>query len=177
MNLRSHPHLLISALVFAALGTACEAEDYPNCGAFEFGDLEQAPRLIDGDATPDDCGRVRVEGNMEAPTVPDATALDCALEHLADGRAMQLEVNWGPDAEYSEDASLWSDEDGVAMRWRRITNDLNLEREARVYQLDAGRIAGCQDLADAGERFTCLYDAFDAGEVVKTCKTASRTSE
>lgn len=165
------------ALLVTMLGSACEANQYPNCGAFELGDLESEPRVDDDDASFDDCGRVRVEGPMEAPSVPNATALDCALEHIADGRAMRMELDWGPDAEYAETAVIWSDESGVAMRWRRITNDLSYEREARLYQLDAGRIQGCREHADAGDRFTCLYDAFDAGALVETCQTATIASE
>ncbi|MCX4242973.1 hypothetical protein [Paraliomyxa miuraensis] len=167
---------VVLGLATVLLASAC-AESYPQCKAFEFGDLESEPRVTDDDASFEDCGRVRVEGPMNAPLVPNASALDCALEHLADGRAMRMELDWGPDAEYSETAVIWSDDGRVAMRWRRVTNDLSLEREARVYQLDAAQLEECRALEDAGERFSCLYEAFDAGELVETCQTKTFASE
>jgi len=155
---------------------ACQAQ-YPECDTFEFGDLETEPRVEDPDASFDDCGSVRAAGMMEMPVVEDQSALDCALANIADGRATRLEIAWSPDAEYSEQATLWSDDAGLTMRWRSMTNDLNLDREARLFQLDRERVNACRDLADAGARFTCLYDAFDAADIVETCATKMRYSE
>lgn len=41
--------------------------------------------------------------------------------------------------------------------------------EAKVYELDTGRVADCRDHEEAGERFSCLAAAFDDAELVKTC--------
>lgn len=47
--------------------------------------------------------------------------------------------------------------------------DLDGKVEAKVYELDTGRVADCHDHEDDGERFSCLAAAFDDAELVKTC--------
>jgi hypothetical protein len=160
------------ALATVTLGGACQKQ-YPNCKAFAFRDDGGEPRLLDEDASPEDCGSVRVSGS----TVDDPAALDCALEHIADGKPMRLSLDVDPESELNESWVVFSDEDGLAMRWRNISMDLDGELEARVYELDTGRVSGCGEHEDAGERFSCLAEAFDAAEVVKTCMTEQWHSE
>lgn len=177
MTMRLQTIALLLPLVLVVTGSACGADEYPNCGAFEFGDLQQEPRLVDEDVEPDDCGTFRVVGPLGASTIEDPAALDCALEHVASDRPMQVRLEGAVGEADAESAMIFSDGTGLAMRWRSITTGSNTEREARVYELDTRRVAECRESDDAYERFTCLYGEFEAGEIVKTCQTNSSVSQ
>jgi hypothetical protein len=172
---------LRAALSFVAvlplLASACQANEYPECGAFEFGDLQRPPRLVDDAASPVDCGRFRVVGPVGAPVVEDPTGLDCALEHLADGQPMQVEYDQEPDDAWGRSAAVFSDVGGVALRWQRTNEDLVTDFEAKVIELDVGRLDDCRELASAGERFTCLHETLAASRAVRTCETRRLLSE
>lgn len=165
----------LAALGSILLTSACQG--YPECKAFEFGNLESEPRVEDQDADFDDCGSVRAMGMKAAPMIDDPSALDCALANLAEGRATRLAIDWQPDDAEGVEATLWSDADGLTMRWRDISAGLELQWEAKLYQLDISRVGDCRDDADPGARLTCLDAAFDAAEVVETCGTQRRSSQ
>lgn len=153
------------ALAITSLGAGCQKQ-YPNCKAFDFDEAGGGgPRLLDEDASPEDCGSLTVQRSV----VDDPAALDCALDDIAADEPMKLSVRVDPESELNESWTVFSDEDGLAMRWRNISMDLSGELEAKVYELDTGRVADCRDPEDAGERFSCFAAAFDAAEVVKTC--------
>lgn len=165
MSNRERAIVSLLALAITSLGAGCQKQ-YPNCKAFDFDEAGGGePRLLDDDASPEDCGSVRVQGSV----VDDSAALDCALDDIAAGKPMKVSVHVDPESELSESWTVFSDEDGLAMRWRNISMDLSGELEAKVYELDTGRVADCRDHEDAGERFSCLAAAFDAAELVKTC--------
>ncbi len=174
MRLNHHRLRLAALSASVLLGSACQG--YPECKAFEFGDFESEPRVEDQDADFDDCGSVRAVGMKAAPMIDDPSALDCALDGFAEGRATRLAIEWEPDGADGITATLWSDADGLTMRWRDISVDLNLQWEAKLYQLDPGRVAECREDSDAGLRLLCLEAAFDTAEVVETCGTQSRVS-
>lgn len=161
----------------ATLVGACQAKQYPECGAFEFGDLQRPPELVDEDAKPHDCGRFRVVGPVADPLVEDPTALDCALEYLAGGQAMRVELDHEPSDDWGRSAAIFSDVAGVAMRWQRINEDLITDYEAKVLELDVDSFEACRAHADAGERFTCFQEALDAGDAVDTCDSRRIQSE
>lgn len=159
-------------LAAVGLGTACRSNQYPYCKAFEFGDLQAPPRIVDDDdANPVDCGYFRVVGPAAAPVIEGPVALDCALEHLAAGTPMQVELDQEPEDDWGRSAAVFSDDDGTAMRWQSINEDLVTDFEARVLAVDPGRFEACRDLEDAGERYGCFTIALDDGELVKTCET------
>jgi hypothetical protein len=171
MSIRERAIVSLLTLAITSLGAGCQKQ-YPNCKAFDFDAPGGEPRLLDDDASPEDCGNFSVERSV----VDDSTALDCALDDIAAGKPMKLSVRVDPEHEISETWTVFSDEDGLAMRWRIISMDLNGEVEAKVYELDTGRVADCRDHEDAGERFSCLDAAFDAAEVVKTCMSKDTQS-
>lgn len=172
MSIRERAIVSLLGLTVASLGAGCQTQ-YPHCKAFDFDEEGGGePRLLDEDASPEDCGSVRVQGSM----VDDVAALDCGLDGLAAGQPMKLSVAVDPESEINESWVIFSDEDGLAMRWRSSSMDLSGHLEATVVELDTGRVAGCRDHEDAGERFSCFSDAFDAAEVVKTCMTKDTQS-
>jgi hypothetical protein len=179
MSLRNTAFVCCLALTTAALAGACEpiAQQYPECGAFDFGDLQRPPELVDDAAHPVDCGRFRVTGPLEMPAVDDPAALDCAIDHLAEGQAMRVELDHEPDDAWGRSAAIFSDVAGVAMRWQRINEDLATDYAATVLELDVDDFQDCQDHTSAGERFTCFQDALDAGDAVDTCGSRRVMSE
>jgi len=172
-----YPYFARLVLGSCALLTAACQGSYPECDAFEFGNLQSEPRVEDQDADFDDCGSVRAVGMKAAPTIDDPSALDCAVANLAQGRATRLEIDWEPDDADGVTGTLWSDADGLTMRWRDISEDLSLRWEAKLYQLDRGRLGDCRDESDPGARLICLDAAFDAAEVVETCGTQMHSSQ
>lgn len=172
MSIRARAIVSLLGLAIASLGAGCQKQ-YPNCKAFDFDEAGGGePRLLDDDANPEDCGSIRVQGSV----VDDVAALDCALDDIAAGQPMTLSVEVDPESEINERWTVFSDEDGLVMRWLDSSMDLSGHLEAKVVELDTGRVAGCRDHEDAGERFACLADAFDAAEVVKTCLTRDTQS-
>lgn len=171
MSISQRALVSLLALATVTLASGCQKQ-YPNCKAFEFTNDGGEPRLLDDDASPDDCGSIRV-----LDTVDDPAALDCALDHIADGSPMKLSVSVDPESGEGEDWVVFSDEDGLVMRWRNLKMDLSGELEARVYELDTDRIAECIEHDAADERFSCLVEAFDAAEVAQTCMTDRWQSE
>jgi hypothetical protein len=170
MSIRERAVVAFVALATVALGSACEANRYPHCKAFEFDETTAEPRLKAHRANPMDCGSYRAAGLRHELMVDEPTPLDCAIEEIAAGRPMQLELTYERSDDVPEDGRLFSDEDGLALWWRQH-HDGTTELEARVHQLDVERIAGCEDEADVAERFLCFFDALEAAEVVETCKT------
>jgi len=172
MSIEQRAFVLLFAVATAVPGAGCQKQ-YPNCKAFEFSGAGREPRLLDDDASPEDCGRVRVQGSM----VTGSAALDCALEHIAEGSPMKLSLDMNPESEVGESWTVFSDEDGLAMRRRDLRMDLSGQREAKVYALDMARVGDCRELEEASERASCLADAFDAAEVVKSCFSERTQSE
>ena len=158
--------------------TGCRENQYPRCGAFEFGDLMTEPRLVDDDANPHDCGHQRLGGSLGALEVDSTEAIDCASQALADGRAFRLELDRGisGDAE-SISAVLFADDDGLAMLWQDIDMDLNGTLEARVVQLDVSRLVDCRDVDAALDRYTCFNTGLGGAVVVDTCKVRHTASQ
>lgn len=176
MSMQQRAIVSVLALGTVAIGGACQKQ-YPNCKAFDFGDLLDEPTIVDDDASPTDCGMLRVTGPKGAPVVEGSQALDCALEHIAEGHPMQVSLHQEPEDDWGQSWAIFSGEDGRAMRWRKANEDLNDHIDARVYELDTSAVDDCRALEDAGERYVCLAEAFEAGEVVKTCGTKELVSE
>ena len=157
------------AVAGSVLVSGCADKKYPRCGAFEFSPLE----LVDAEADPLDCGRQRLSLEQNTPD-----ALDCALQAMANGQAFRLELEREPRGDAVQvDAKLFGDEDGLAMLWQDINEDLNGTIEAKVIQLDVGRVVGCRDLDDAADRYTCFDDAIEAAEHVETCESREWVSQ
>jgi hypothetical protein len=176
MSISQRAFVSLFALAIVALGTACEARRYPNCGAFEYVGPTAEPRLDDRRADPKDCGSYRAAGSRHELMVDEPTALDCAIEEISAGRQMQLELTYERSDDAPEDDRLFTDEDGLALWWRQHREGTT-EYEARVHQLDVDRIAGCEDEADVAARFLCFFDALEAAEVVETCKSGFHNVE
>ena len=155
--------------VGAVLVGGCRDNQYLRCGAFEFDPL----KLVDEDADPLDCGQQRIELELSGHE-----ALDCALQALADGQALRVEIEREPRADAVEiRAELFADEDGLAMLWQDVNEDLNGFVEAKVVQLDVERAIGCRDVEDAGERYRCFDGALEAAELVDTCERRAWVSQ
>ena len=171
-SMSTSQRVFVSLLAVAtlAVGSACEANRYPHCKAFEYVGPTAEPRLKDHRAKPEDCGFYRAAGDRRELMVDEPMPLDCAIEAIAAGRPMQLELHYERNDAPSEDGRLFTDDDGLALWWR-AHHDGTTEFEARVHQLDVERIAGCEDEAEVDARFLCLFDALEAAEVVDTCKT------
>lgn len=171
-NIRRWALASLAGLAAASLGGCKADEKYPNCKAFAYDDAGGEPRVLDEDATFDDCGHARVSGSV----VDEPAVIDCALEQIAAGNAMKVSIERDPEAEEGESWVIYADEDALAMRWRNVRMDLTGGLDARVFQLDTDRVAECIDRGEADERFACLVELFETTEVVDTCMTKETQS-
>ena len=178
MNTSLRSRALVPLLGLAAVGLAgaCEANRYPHCRAFEYHGAAAEPRLERGGVDPKDCGSYRAAGLRGELMVNEPEPLDCAIEAIAAGQPMKLALTYERSDAAPEDGLVFSDEDGLALWWRQH-RDGTTEYEVRVHQLDVDRIAGCEDEAEDGARFSCFFDALEAADVVETCKTGIVGSE